>query len=279
VATSLRIVTSKPIAIDSPDHIQPWGTSRDNSTNQVFNRKLFWWMTKRPLRVLDLGCSGGGFVKSIHDAGGFGVGVEGSDYSRTRGRAEWGTIPDFLFTADITHPFDLFEVDDQGVDNLARFDVITAWEVIEHIRDDQLDAVFDNILRHLARSGVVIMSINSNEEVIEGVKLHQTVQGRPWWVARFGRAGFVTHDSVVRFFGNDWVRGGPWERGSFHIVATRRGEKLPEAERLRVITPLVAVFDVAKATLSAARNLLGPYIPQALRSVYRGLRNCYARPQ
>ena len=40
------------------------------------------------------------------------------------------------------------------------------------------------------------MSINSNEEVIEGVKLHQTVQGRPWWVARLGRAGFVTTPGV-----------------------------------------------------------------------------------
>ena len=48
-------------------------------------------------------------MKSILDAGGFAVGVEGSDYSQRHKRAEWATIPDHLFTTDATVPFQLSE--------------------------------------------------------------------------------------------------------------------------------------------------------------------------
>jgi hypothetical protein len=37
---SIRIETEKPIAYDSPDHIQPHGTANDNTTQPRFNRKL-----------------------------------------------------------------------------------------------------------------------------------------------------------------------------------------------------------------------------------------------
>lgn len=58
MSDGIKIITSKSVAFDSPDHVRPWGTARDNSVNLAFNRKLFWWFRERP-RVLDLGCSGG----------------------------------------------------------------------------------------------------------------------------------------------------------------------------------------------------------------------------
>src|SRR5689334_11430474 len=128
---SYRIITNKPVAIDSPDHLQPQGTALDNSVNPRFNCKLFGWVGKRQVRVLDLGCAGGGFVKSVLDQGGAAVGIEGSDYSRLRLRAEWATIPDNLFTADITDSFQLLQKSTQGQENPAQFTVITAWEVLE----------------------------------------------------------------------------------------------------------------------------------------------------
>ncbi len=69
--------TSKPIALDSPDHLVPLGTRQDNSVNRAFNRKLRT-LIPQP-RVLDLGCAGGGMVASFLDEGDFAVGVEGSD--------------------------------------------------------------------------------------------------------------------------------------------------------------------------------------------------------
>jgi 2-polyprenyl-3-methyl-5-hydroxy-6-metoxy-1,4-benzoquinol methylase len=117
-----RVITDHPVALDSEDHQIPGGTMHDNSTNPVFNRKLYQLLSHLPkLRVMDLGCAGGGFVKSLVDDGHEAIGLEGSDYSlhwdgpggteqeratRKPGkRAEWATIPDRLFTCDITRPF------------------------------------------------------------------------------------------------------------------------------------------------------------------------------
>lgn len=36
-----RVITDKPVATDSPDHIKPFGTAMDNSTCAEFNKKLF----------------------------------------------------------------------------------------------------------------------------------------------------------------------------------------------------------------------------------------------
>lgn len=172
----ITIITNKPVAFDSPDYIYPWGTARDNSKNTAFNRRLFWWfLEKEKPRVLDLGCSGGGFVKTVLDNGCFTIGIEGSDYSKKNRRAEWATIPDNLFTADITEPFKLLENN-----KIVKFNIITAWEVIEHIKKDKLKVVFDNIDIHLNPNGIVIMSVSTKNDVIGGINLHQIIESKAW---------------------------------------------------------------------------------------------------
>lgn len=229
------IETQKPVAFDSPDHIQPWGTARDDSTNPAFNRKLFWWLPTEAISVLDIGCSGGGFVKSILDEGGFAIGVEGSDYSLKRRRAQWATIPDNLFTCDATEKFEIFRLKSRTEKVHLKFNVITAWEFIEHISEENLPSVFANIDNHLAEHGVVIMSVSPNEEIIDGVKLHLCVHDRSWWYRKFEELGFQNHERAVSFFGNDFVR---WEEnapGSFHVILTRKGERLPHPSRLSTV--------------------------------------------
>jgi len=223
---SIEVLTDKPVAFDSPDHLVPWGTMRDNSANLWFNVKLGQWIPLPSLRVLDLGCSGGGFVKSVIDMGCLAVGIEGSDYSKLRRRAEWATIPHHLFTADITAPFSVVAGSQGREPEPMKFSVITAWEVIEHIRRDQLPAVFRNVDAHLEKNGVMIMSVSPNPDFIKHVALHQTVEGQDWWLAECERNGFVHHEAVVEYFGNDWVRGGADADGSFHVALTRRGEPL-----------------------------------------------------
>jgi len=239
---SIRIETNKPVAIDSPDHKQPWGTARDNSVNASFNKKLLWWIPTTRLRVLDLGCAGGGFVKSILDKGSFAVGIEGSDYSKRRSRAEWETIPNYLFTADITEPFNLFQIDKEGHEDPMRFNVITLWEVIEHIHEDKLGDVFENVARHLLPHGVVILSISPNEEMIQGVKLHQTVKGKEWWIRKFLELGFMHHEQTLHYFRDDFVRGGSNAPGSFHAVLTKYDESLLFEYRLRLLIILVRLW-------------------------------------
>ena len=276
--SSIHIVTNKPVAFDSPDHIQPWGTIRDNNRNWAFNRRLFLWIPASELRVLDLGCSGGGFVKSIHDQGGFAVGVEGSDYSKIRKRAEWATIPDHLFTADITEPFQFLDVDESGREHPIQFSVITAWEVMEHIREDKLCNVFQNISRHLSPLGVVIMSLSQNEEIIQGVRLHQTVQNRHWWISKCSQFGFVHHEQVLTYFGNNWVRGGDNAPGSFHLIMTRSTESLPFENRLRSLMYIVPSINQSQQLLNQARRTLSLVTPSPVKRAYRRIRDGQPRP-
>ncbi len=244
----IAIRTNKPVAYDSPDHIQPWGTANDNSVNLDFNGKLELWIPVRHLRVLDLGCSGGGFVKSILDDGAVAFGVEGSDYSKQHQRAEWATIPDHLFTADITNPFQIYE-SESGKSQV--FSVITAWEVMEHIAKGNIADVFTNISRHLDRNGVVILSVSANHEVINGVKLHLTVEPKEWWIGKVSELGFIHHEEVVRYFRSKWVRGPEQNApGSFHLVLTRKGEHLPSRVRLLGLRMLVAWLGVGGKRLA-----------------------------
>jgi hypothetical protein len=228
----IEVLTDRPVAIDSPDHLLPWGTKHDNSARLTFNLKLARWIPPESLTVLDLGCAGGAFVRSMLEMGCLAVGIEGSDYSRTRRRAEWSRIPDYLFTADITAPFEVVAYSAGQVRRRLRFKIITAWEVLEHIREEDLAAVFRNIDVHLEAQGVLIVSISPNEEIIEGVRLHQTVRPREWWLQTCKDNGFRQHDVMLSYFDCDWIR---WERNapnSFHFVLTRIHEELPYPERL-----------------------------------------------
>lgn len=218
---ALDIETDHPVAHDSPDHSTPWGTARDNSRSQAFNARLINLIPSSRLSLLDLGCSGGGAVRSLIEQGFLAAGVEGSDYSQRRVRAEWANIPDFLFTADITKPFRILsDTEPSGV----RFGVVTMWEVIEHIAEADLLPLFRNIDAHLAPNGVLILSVSPNSDVIDGQELHQTVEGRPWWTEKFHALGWTDHPTILAWFGNDLVR---WEANapnSFHFVLSRSSE-------------------------------------------------------
>lgn len=233
-----HIFTQHPVAADSKDHLFPGGTMHDNSRNRRFNTKLYAWLDARPLRVMDLGCAGGGFVKDCLDDGHVAVGVDGSDYStlwdgpggtdaekasRKPGRrAEWATIPDNLFTADITKPFAIefgrWDYDDRNEayfkGTWAMFDVVTAWEVMEHLPVDGLPRLCQNVKSHLTQEGVWIMSVSTQAGFH-----HVTLKDRPWWLNFFTEQGFENLPGRVAYFGDDWVRG-PQQNApeSFHLI-------------------------------------------------------------
>jgi SAM-dependent methyltransferase len=232
---SYRVITDFPVALDSPDHQIPGGTMHDSSRNPRFNAKLLSLLAKRPLRVMDLGCAGGGFVKDMVDAGQDAIGLEGSDYSlkwdgpgvpdepnptRKPGRrAEWATIPDRLFTCDITRPFRVLQ-DEGFATETATFDVVTAWEVMEHLPEERLPTLIVNVLWHLEPAGLWIMSVSTQQ----GGPHHVTVKPREWWVALFERHGLVNDQGLVHYFGDDWIRG-PNQNApqSFHLILKRAG--------------------------------------------------------
>jgi len=215
----IEIKTNKRVAIDSPDHIMPNATAKDNSINHRFNEKVSALFGERPIRVLDLGCAGGGFVRSMVDDGHDAYGIEGSDYSAKMRRAEWRTIPERLFTADVTEPFEVLE---NGFPMM--FDLITAWELMEHLPEGKMETVCANISNHLKKDGIFIASIGT----IPDGDWHQTIRPRVWWLEMFGKYHLQHHQEVVKWFSEQFVRGnrfGP--RSSFHVVLTKPDGVLP----------------------------------------------------
>ena len=203
-----QVNTDYPVALDSPDHLVPHGTMRDNSVNPAFNRKLYQLISKQS-RICDLGCAGGGFVRACVRDGYKAIGIEGSDYSKIMGRAEWAAIPHLLFTADLTRPFSITE------DRLpALFDVVTGWELMEHIPEDRLGTFFENLDDILHPFGRFIASIATFSDP----PWHVTVKTPDWWLCRFHDAGLEMDGHALEHFGGDWVRGGDRR---FHVVMRR----------------------------------------------------------
>ncbi len=232
----ITLVCERDVAYESPDHLVPKGTRTNNTRNKRFNRKLYWLFFDRyvhsQLKILDIGCSGGGFVRDCIDSGCLAIGLEGSDYSKKRKRAEWATIPDFLFTCDVTKTFEL-KLDTASQDReRIQFDAVTSWEVLEHIHDRDLDQLAANVKKHLAPHGLWIMSVSSEDDIVDGVNLHQTVKPREWWIARFKTLGLHNIDGYIDYFNTQFVRGPKTGNPGFHLVLSMSPTDAPKIPRV-----------------------------------------------
>lgn len=224
---TIALETAFPVAYDSPDHINPLGTIQDNTRNFAFYnkcRKLFGLN----MSFLDLGCSGGGLVFDFALNGHLAIGLEGSDRSQKMGRANWRTIPNNLFTCDITKPFTLR---DTKANTTKKFEVISCWEVLEHIPEADLSQLLDNVTTHLADGGIFIGSISK----IMDDPLHVTIYENNWWVKKFAELGL----SMVVGYGDSFefsefcrgVKGGLFDshdyradpQKGFHFIARKQG--------------------------------------------------------
>lgn len=189
----VTVVTEYPIASDSNDHKYPWGAANDFTRHPRFVRACEKILGPH-LRVVDMGCSGGGIVLDFVLRGHRAIGIEGSDYSLLSQRAAWRLIPEHLFTADIAKPLSVRSTEDDYRKQV-QFDVITAWEVLEHLDYDGLLMFFDNVRRHLLPSGVFVGSVTTVNDMVNGIEYHRTVQPRPWWEALFRQCGLIFRPS------------------------------------------------------------------------------------
>lgn len=187
IGCDFHVYTNDPIAYASDDHVYPRGTRNDNTRYPRFVRAAELTLDKKQLKVLDLGCAGGGMVLDFLLANHMAIGIEGSDYSAVWKRAEWGTIPGHLFTADITKPFRI-----SSKEVAEEFDLITAWEVLEHINEEELTGLFDNIRKHLSTDGIFCGSVATFEDsdASTGAIYHVTIKSYDWWVNRIVNEGF-----------------------------------------------------------------------------------------
>jgi cyclopropane fatty-acyl-phospholipid synthase-like methyltransferase len=173
----IKVKTDFPIAFDSPDHIHPWGTMRDNSTNLNFVVEVINKFHSK-INFMDLGCSGGKLVRDFIPYCTYSVGLEGSDYSAKNKRAEWIDLYNKnLFTCDVSRDYTITNENEEQI----LFDCISAWEVVEHIHPDRLDKFFFNIWKHLKLNGIFVCSISIKKEILDGLELHQSAHPKEWW--------------------------------------------------------------------------------------------------
>lgn len=208
---SIILKTSKKIAVDSLDHILPRGTINDNTQKIRFVESCEKYLGRK-CSYLDLGCAGGGLVKNFLELDNFSIGIEGSDICFKEKKAEWARIPTHLFTADISKKFTC--LDSKTSDNFL-FDIIGAWEVLEHIHESSHDQLFNNIASHLKSNGFFVASIS-----VINVIHHVCVKNERWWLDRFKKFGFKILDVYDIFNENDLPRG--INKGkSFHVALSK----------------------------------------------------------
>ncbi len=222
---------TQPIAIESHDHIWPRGAQNDSSKSKSFNSRCYSLLKqKSDIRLIDLGCAGGGLVRTILEDGHTAVGLEGSDIAQVMGKGEWPHCSKHLFTCDITKPFTLRSADGEQ----ALFDVVTAWEVLEHIPENSLDSLADNIRRLLLPGGYFIASVDTSlyGNPLLGGGYHVTLKEKDWWLGLFRRFGFT---EVVNHGFQKWeyLRGNglglkdwdPDDGEGFHLVLQYNGSR------------------------------------------------------
>jgi len=196
----MNIKTQYPVAVNSYDHIYPYGTIQDNYSNTELVQKLKNLGIKT---LLDIGCAGGAFVEELILNGIESIGIEGSDINLQNGRAAWATIPKNLFTADVTKPFTITK------DKLpVKFDVITAWEFFEHIEESDLGGVMENIDKHTRWGSQLICSVSNFPSPHMGVDLHRTKKNKDFWIHWFETYNFIHDEWMERYYEGNVVRNG-----------------------------------------------------------------------
>ena len=133
------------MTVETTDHQLPRGPIRDSITHPDFKRALRKLLCGTKFRLLDLGCSGGGLIRSFLQEGVEFIGIEGSDHPRRMGLGEWNRCPLLLLTCDITESSQL----EFATNEIVHFVVIKAWEVLEHIPEGRLLGLISNLVHHL----------------------------------------------------------------------------------------------------------------------------------
>lgn len=200
------------------------------------------YLPAAPGRVLDVGAAAGYFLKAAKDAGWEAHGVEPNkglrDYARER------------FGVDMRHstlPAAAFPD--------AHFDVVTLWDVLEHVTDPAAD--LREVHRVLKPGGLLVVNYPDISDVFA------RMAGKKWWFLLSAHLYYFTPKTIRAIL----------EKTGFKTLAIRSHFQKLELgyllERLKPYAPALGKAGSAAAGALGIRKLLIPY--------YASQRRVYAR--
>ncbi len=176
-----KLESSHRIAIDSPDTQSPHGAIYNWKTNKAFVLEMVRVFGNYGT-ALDLGCSTGRLVKDFDNVGWSAVGLEGSGAPERLLIGPWKDCSNtMLFSCDIGKPF---SISDDAAKHVA-FDVVTAFDVVEHLDFERLKVLAQNIRNHTKQNSRLIITTDNSSEMPNGIELHVTRWSKNKWVSFF----------------------------------------------------------------------------------------------
>jgi len=199
----LKIKTDHKLAIDSPDFLVQqqknlklsFSAAEDNSTNKHFISKIEKFFSSKKnltngeflIDVLDLGCGGGQLIVDFSEEMFIkhAIGLDG--VAGSLGRKNWLKHKNKFFNVDLSKDFTILNEKDE----IQKFDLITSWEMIEHLHPNDLNLFFKNMYKHLKDDGVFLGSIALFPDVRDAFGRHQAMRDYDKTTEQF-----VLHQSV-----------------------------------------------------------------------------------
>lgn len=130
----------------------------------------------RPGRVCEFGCAKGFLVGAFRSRGVACVGIDWSGYAVSEGNTY---DSGYLICHNLTRP-----LPGRFVREYAPVDMVTCFDMMEHIEDGDVGAVFENML--LLRPKHILMNICTKE--IDGYDIsHVNVRPREYWLEKIAR--------------------------------------------------------------------------------------------
>ena len=202
-----RLISEHPIAEDNADQFYQKGIKTDN-TRHLRLVNIIENYFKKKVSHLDLGCGGGGLVFDFLNNKNESVGLDGSDFAQKGSLFHWQIIPHNLFCADVTKEF---LIEDLNKKELKTFDIITAFELLEHLEESGISGLINNLKKNMHTNSIFMCSIATFEDKEKNVVWHKTVKNKNWWVEKFTKNGFKDISNQFSYL--------DYSRGSSNITA------------------------------------------------------------
>jgi SAM-dependent methyltransferase len=213
----------KIINIENPEFLNPRGARYDGISidPKSFINKSKKFFGKN-YSHLDLGCGSGSLIYYSREENIDAVGIDNILDQKSKYAFWLSKYKNAYLNTDITKDFQIYSKEED-----AKFDLITLWEVFEHIEKQDLPILIKNIAKHMNKNSLLIGSVCTirDENPLKKSVYHKTVENKDWWISKFKENGiceFKDHD----YYTEDMIRGNgigyfdwdPKDDYGFHII-------------------------------------------------------------